>query len=117
MFSGEQVTVPDVLGKDQQTAVELIKEAGLEVGTIDQSYNDDVDEGKVAEQTPNGNTKKTKGTKVNLVISKGPKPSEKVEVPQTCRPDQGPSRSRTGQRGPEGQRLRGGQRGRRGPGL
>ena len=50
--------------------------------TIDQSYNDDVDEGKVAEQTPNGNTKKTKGTKVNLVISKGPKPSEKVEVPK-----------------------------------
>ena len=82
LFGGEQVTVPDVLGKDQQTAVELIKEAGLEVGTIDQSYNDDVDEGKVAEQTPNGNTKKTKGTKVNLVISKGPKPSEKVEVPK-----------------------------------
>ncbi len=82
LFGGEQVTVPDVLGKDQQTAVELIKEAGLEVGTIDQSYNDDVDEGKVAEQTPNGNTKKTKGTKVNLVISKGPKPSEKVEVPR-----------------------------------
>ena len=82
LFGGEQVTVPDVLGKDQQTAVEQIKEAGLEVGTIDQSYNDDVDEGKVAEQTPNGNTKKAKGTKVNLVISKGPKPSEKVEVPQ-----------------------------------
>ena len=82
MFSGEQVTVPDVLGKDQETAIELIKEAGLEVGTVDQSYNDDVDEGKVAEQTPNGNTKKPKGTKVNLVISKGAKPSEKVEVPQ-----------------------------------
>ena len=82
LFGGEQVTVPDVLGKDQQTAVELIKEAGLEVGTIDQSYNDDVDEGKVAAQTPNGNTKKAKGTKVNLVISKGPKPSEKVEVPR-----------------------------------
>lgn len=86
LFGGEQVTVPDVLGKDQQTAVELIKEAGLEVGTIDQSYNDDVDEGKVAEQTPNGNTKKAKGTKVNLVISKGPKPSEKVEVPRLGRP-------------------------------
>lgn len=26
LFGGEQVTVPDVLGKDQQTAVELIKE-------------------------------------------------------------------------------------------
>ena len=82
LFGGEQVPVPDVLGKDQETAIELIKDAGLDVGTIDQSYNDDVDEGKVVEQTPNGHTKKPKGTKVNLVISKGPKPSEKVDVPQ-----------------------------------
>ena len=52
------------------------------MGTVDQSYNDSVDEGKVAEQTPDGNTKKPKGSKVNLVISKGPKPAEKVEVPQ-----------------------------------
>lgn len=82
LFSGgDQVTVPDVLGKDQETAVALIKEAGLEVGTVDQSYNDEVDEGKVAEQTPDGNTKKPKGSKVSLVISKGPKPAEKVEVP------------------------------------
>ena len=80
--SGDQVTVPDVLGRDQETAIELIKQAGLEVGTVDQSYNDSVDEGKVAEQTPDGNTKKPKGSKVNLVISKGPKPAEKVEVPQ-----------------------------------
>ena len=34
------------------------------------------------EQTPNGNTKKAKGKRENLVVSKGPKPSEKVEVPQ-----------------------------------
>lgn len=75
--------MPDVLGKDQETAIELIKEAGLEVGTVDQSYNDDVDEGKVARsRPPTGNTKKAKGSRVNLVISKGPKPSEKVEVPQ-----------------------------------
>ena len=69
LFGGEQVTVPDVLNKDQQTAIEQIKEAGLEVGTVDQSYNDDVDEGKVAEQTPNGNTKKPKGTKVPQLVS------------------------------------------------
>ncbi len=81
IFGGTQVTVPDVLGKDQETAVQLIKQAGLEVGTVEQSYNDEVDEGKVAEQTPDGNTKKAKGSKVSLVISKGPKPAEKVEVP------------------------------------
>ncbi len=61
LFGGEQVTVPDVLGKDQQTAVELIKEAGLEVGTVDQSYNDDVDEGKVAEQDPQRQRQEAQG--------------------------------------------------------
>ncbi len=66
------------LTTNQQTAIEQIKEAGLEVGTVDQSYNDDVDEGKVAEQTPNGNTKKPKGTKVNLVVSKPPSPPKKL---------------------------------------
>ena len=81
LFGGEQVTVPDVLGKDQQTASSRSRKPASS-RTIDQSYNDDVDESKVAEQTPNGNTKKAKGTKVNLVISKGPKPSEKVEVPR-----------------------------------
>ena len=29
LFGGEQVTVPDVLNKDQQTAIELIKEPAL----------------------------------------------------------------------------------------
>ena len=81
-MGGEQVTVPDVLNKDQQTAIELIKEPALRSELSTRANNDDVDEGKVAEQTPNGNTKKPKGSKVNLVISKGPKPSEKVEVPQ-----------------------------------
>ena len=52
LFGGEQVTVPDVLNKDQQTAIELIKEAGLEVGTVDQSYNDDVDEARLPSRPP-----------------------------------------------------------------
>ena len=82
LFSGgNQVTVPDVLNKDQETAVQMIKDAKLTVGTVEQSYSDDYDEGKVMEQTPDGNTQKPEGTAVNLVISKGPKPAEKVEVP------------------------------------
>ena len=82
LFSGgDNVTVPDVLGKDQETAVQLIKDADLTVGSVEQSYSDDYDEGKVMEQTPDGNTQKPKGSAVNIVVSKGPKPAEKVEVP------------------------------------
>ncbi len=80
-FSGDQTTVPSVLNKDQETAIQLIKDAGFEVGNIDQNYSDDVDEGKVMEQTPDANSQKPKGTKIDIVISKGPKPAEQVEVP------------------------------------
>ena len=80
-FSGDQTAVPSVLNKDQETAIQLIKDAGFEVGNIDQNYSDDVDEGKVMEQTPDANSQKPKGTKIDIVISKGPKPAEQVEVP------------------------------------
>ena len=81
LFSGDQVTVPNVLGQDQETAVAAITDAGLTVGTIEQSYSDDYDEGEVMEQTPDGNTQKPEGSTVNIVISKGSKPVEKVKVP------------------------------------
>ncbi len=80
-FGGNNVTVPNVLGKDQQSAISALESAGLEVGTVTNSYNDDYDEGEVCEQNPDANTEKPKGTKVNIVISKGKKPADKVEVP------------------------------------
>ena len=80
-FGGSTVTVPDVLGKDQQSAISALEDAGLEIGTVTQSYNDDYDSGEVCEQNPDAGTEKPSGTKVSIVISKGAKPAEKVEVP------------------------------------
>ncbi len=81
VFGGSTVTVPDVLGKNQQSAISALEDAGLEIGTVTQSYNDDYDSGEVCEQNPDAGTEKPSGTKVNIVISKGAKPAEKVEVP------------------------------------
>lgn len=80
-FNGTKTaTVPNVLNQEQEAAVSTVKKAGFDT-KIEQSYSDDVDEGKVMEQTPDGNTEKEKGSTVTLVISKGAKPVEKVNVP------------------------------------
>ena len=79
--SGGSATVPDVVGKTQEEAVSEIQAAGFEMGTISQSYSNDVEKGKVIEQTPDGNKEASKDTKVYLVISKGKKPVDKVTVP------------------------------------
>ena len=81
VFGGaETVVVPDLLGMEQEEAVEAIKDAGLEVGDIETSYSDDVEEGCVMEQTPDADKEVEEGSEVDLVISKGETPAETVEM-------------------------------------
>ena len=79
--SKDMVTVPNVLNYEQEQAVQTLKDAGFEtkIGTPD--YSDDYDEGKVMDQTPDGNKQAKKGSEVTIIISKGKKPANKVEVP------------------------------------
>ena len=81
VFGGSNtVTVPDVLGMEQEEAVSTIKDAGLKVGDIETSYSDDVEEGCVMEQTPDADKEVEEGSEVDLVISKGEAPAETVEM-------------------------------------
>ena len=81
VFGGaETVIVPDLLGMEQEEAVEAIKDAGLEVGDIETSYSDDIEEGCVMEQTPDADKEVEEGSEVDLVISKGETPAETVEM-------------------------------------
>ena len=75
---GEGQNVPDVTGKTVEQATEELIKAGFEVGKVEEVYSDKVEPGKVVSQTPRGNSKHPKGTKVDLEISKG---GEKVQVP------------------------------------
>ena len=77
----KMVTVPNVLNYEQKQAVETLEEAGFEpkIGTPD--FSDTVPEGQVMDQTPDGNKQAPEGSEVTLIISKGEKPAEQVEVP------------------------------------
>lgn len=76
----EQVSVPDLRGKDQKEAEELLKEKGLKVGNVTPDYSNKP-EGTVIEQSITEGEKVDKNTAVDLVVSQGERPKQKPKVP------------------------------------
>ncbi len=77
----EKKTVPDVVGKKDETAQKELVAAGLVIGEVGYEYNDKVAKGKVVSQSIKGGKKVEAGTSIKIVVSNGKKPEEKVEVP------------------------------------
>lgn len=63
--------VPEVIGKSLDEAESLLEAAGFVVGTVTEKNSEEVETGLVISTDPVANTSKTKGSKVNLVVSKG----------------------------------------------
>jgi serine/threonine-protein kinase len=75
-------SVPNLLGLTQDNAESTITATDFfEVGTIKEEYSSSVDSGKVLDQDPDSGKTATKGTKINLVVSKGAEPAADVTVP------------------------------------
>lgn len=88
----KKVTMPPVVGVYQSRAESLLRAAGLSVGKVTSEYSDTDAEGVVISASFNEGDKLNPGTVVNLVVSKGAKPSD-PETPTT--PDQGNGNSST----------------------
>jgi len=69
--SGARVTVPDVTGKTQATAVATLRRAGLDP-KVSLAANANVASGLVIGETPPGGTIVQEGSSVNVVVSTGP---------------------------------------------
>jgi serine/threonine-protein kinase len=76
---GEGLEMPDVHGLTKVAAETKLKNMGLKLGKVEEEYSNEA-AGTVLNQTPRAGTKITKGSAVDLVISKGPK-SRKVTLP------------------------------------
>lgn len=63
--------VPNVVGKSQENATQILQTAGFSIGTITQEYSSSVTVGQVISTDPVANTELAKGSIINLVISKG----------------------------------------------
>lgn len=74
----ERYLVPDVRGKSPEVATAEITAANLTVGGRSEAFDDEVTAGLVAKTTPKIGAELKPESRVDLVISKGPKP---VKVP------------------------------------
>ncbi len=77
----EKKTVPNVIGKKDETAQKELISAGLVIGEVGYEYDDKVAKGKVVSQSIAGGKKVEPGTSIKIVVSNGKKPEEKVTVP------------------------------------
>jgi eukaryotic-like serine/threonine-protein kinase len=69
--SGRWTTVPQLAGREQATAIDLLQEAGLDPDCCEEQFSEDVAEGVVISAEPEGG-EVIRGTDVRLVVSKGP---------------------------------------------
>ena len=76
----DQVPVPSLIGKDQETAAKLLAEVELGIGQVVQEYSSEP-AGTVIDQSISEGTKVDKGTTVNITVSQGEKPKPKPTVP------------------------------------
>ena len=65
-------SVPNVIGKSLSSATQLLKSAGLAVGTVTNRSSSSVANGDVISQNPSAGTSSQAGSSVDLVVSSGP---------------------------------------------
>ena len=76
--SAPQVTVPELVGQELETARQLARDASLALIIDDHRHDTEVPEGHVAGQDPAAGTQVAQGTEIVIVVSLGP---EMVIVP------------------------------------
>lgn len=76
----ELVSVPFIQGQTSRNAKLNLMKVGLEVGKIDYDFNENVDKDVIIHQSVSPGKKIQYGSKVNIVISKGPEIQLKVPM-------------------------------------
>ena len=82
VFGKPKVEVPDILYSERAEAGEMLSKAGLKLGTVTEQEDPQVPIGDlVIKATPEVGTTVEEGSTVDVVISKGPKLTDSVDVP------------------------------------
>ncbi|MBL7573031.1 Stk1 family PASTA domain-containing Ser/Thr kinase [Staphylococcus saccharolyticus] len=78
LFRDKYEEIPDILGKSEKQAEQVLKSHHLKLGDISRSYSDKYSENQVIKSDPESGERVEQGDTVDIVISKGPK---KVKMP------------------------------------
>ncbi|MBR4682620.1 MAG: PASTA domain-containing protein [Elusimicrobiaceae bacterium] len=77
----EMVFVPNTVGTDLRSAQLAIRQAGLMVGKVENTYSLTYEKGMIVAQSPKADSMIQKGEQVSLVISNGQPPASVILVP------------------------------------
>ncbi len=83
--------VPDLRALPEQQALNLIAQAGLQIGTRTEGFDLIVPAGAIVSQDPGPGAPVAKNTAVNYVVSKGPEPSPSTSPTPTPSPTPAPT--------------------------
>ncbi|MCC2084345.1 serine/threonine protein kinase [Staphylococcus sp. HMSC068D08] len=78
VFGDKYEETPDLSGKTEKEAEQLLKEKHLKLGNISRSYSDKYAENQIINSKPEAGSRINQGDAVDIVLSKGP---EKVTMP------------------------------------
>ncbi len=79
-LGSELVTVPNITGIDLKDASIKLGNSGLNLGDVDEEYDEKYPEGLVISQRPVKGSRQKSGTSVNVMVSKGKQP-ERIAMP------------------------------------
>jgi hypothetical protein len=74
-LGSQTVVVPDLRGKSESEALNMIAAAGLTIGQRSDAYDFSIPLGSIVSQDPGAGLSVAKGLSVNYVVSKGPEPT------------------------------------------
>jgi eukaryotic-like serine/threonine-protein kinase len=75
---GRWTTVPELIGKEQNVAIDLLQEAGLDPDCCEKVWSEEFPAGAIMATEPKGGGEAIRGTDIRLVVSQGP---ERFTVP------------------------------------
>lgn len=76
----EMLTMPDLTGKTQEEALELVKKARFNAPQVSEEFHDTVPEGQVSAQDPAPNASVPHNTIVKVMVSKGRQPVTMLDL-------------------------------------
>lgn len=71
LYVSKGIVVPNVIGKTQEAASQILQDAGFYIGTVTQVYSSTVEAGQVISTDPIADTELEKGSVINIEVSKG----------------------------------------------
>lgn len=71
LYISKGIVVPNVVGKTQEVASQILQDAGFSIGTVIQVYSSSVEAGQVIRTDPVADTELEKGAVINIEVSKG----------------------------------------------